>query len=393
MPQLGNGLALGGPRTWWLAPTPSRPIALRVAIGLQSLTYVKRLWRTFDVPLSWGELSKRTFRAISEDNCLGLAAQLAFYFLLALVPALVFVVSLVSYLPADPIQTLMARLNEIAPPGVTEIIRTQLTEIMAGNNGGLLTLGILATLWSSSAAMVAVIDALNSAYDIKEGRPWWKARATAIVLTIALAVFVVISFALIMAGPAIAEWLARQTGVPQVEWIWKIGQWPVVVFLIAVGIGLVYYFAPDAEQEWEWITPGAALATVLWLIASFGFRIYAVNFTDYNETYGSLGGIIVLMMWFYISGLAILVGAELNAEIEHASPHGKSPGEKVPGQKKQLGWLAARTYAARLRGEGPDRRPVKPRPMLPAPKPAPGWLAVSIPLLLTRLFSRRRHHA
>jgi membrane protein len=387
----------------WAMRAPLRPPERRGKIGRRTFSLdgslfalpaaVTRLWRTFNLPLPWGELFKRTFKAFSKDNCLGLAAQLAFYFLLALVPALVFVVALVSYLPADPIQAFMARLGQVAPPGVTDIIRTQLSEILAGNNGGLLTLGILATLWSSSAALVAVIDALNRAYDIDDARPWWKARLTAILLTIALAVFVVISFALIMVGPMAAEWVARQTNIPQVEWIWKIGQWPIVLSLIALGIGLVYYFAPDAEQEWEWITPGAALATILWLIASLGFRLYAVNFTDYNETYGSLGGIIVLMMWFYLSGLAILVGAELNAEIEHASPHGKAPGEKGPGQKRQLGFLAARTHAARLRGEGPDGQPAKPRPMLPAPRPALGWLAVSIPLLLTRLFSRRRHHA
>jgi membrane protein len=351
---------------------------------------VKRIWRTFDIPLSWGQLFKRTYRRIWDDNVLGLAAQLAFYFLLALVPALVFVVALVAYLPADPIQTLMDQLRTVAPPSVTDILRQQLTEIMQGRHGGLLTLSILLALWSSSAAMVAVIDTLNRAYDIEEGRPWWKARLTAILLTVSMAAFVLIAFGLVMAGPPLAEWVASRTGVPQIEWIWKIGQWPLVLLLIALGIGFVYYFAPDAEQEWEWITPGSAVATLLWLVASLGFRIYAVNFTDFNETYGSLGAIIVLMTWFYLSGIALLIGAELNAGIEHASPHGKAPGDKAPGQKKQLGVLAARTHAAQLRGETPDRRPRKAPPMLPEPAPAKGWLALSIPLLLAKFFARRR---
>jgi membrane protein len=354
---------------------------------------VSQLLRTFDVPLAWGELFKRTYHAAMKDGVFGLAAQLAFYFLLALVPALVFVVSLVSLLPADPIQALMQQLSAVAPPSVTKILQDQLTEIMAGDHGGLLTLGILATVWSSSAAMVAIIDTLNRAYDIEESRPWWKARLTAILLTIATAVFVVAAFALVMVGPTVAEWVARQTAIPQIEWVWKIGQWPLVFALVVFGIGLVYYFAPDAEQEWEWVTPGAALATSLWLLASLGFRLYATNLTDFNETYGSLGAIVVLMTWFYLSGVAILIGAEFNAEIEHASPHGKAPGEKVPGQKRQLGYLATRTYTARLRGENPDgtRRPTP--KMLPAPAAPRGWLAVSIPLLLTRIFSRKRRQA
>jgi membrane protein len=353
---------------------------------------VKRLLRTFDVALPWPALFKRTWTAISKGNVMGLAAQLAFYFLLALVPALVFVVSLVSFLPADPIQAMMQQLRAVAPPSVAEILQNQLTEIMAGQHGGLLTLGILATIWSSSAAMVAIIDTLNRAYDIDESRPWWKARLTAVLLTIGTAMFIVIAFGLVMLGPMAAEWVARQTAMPQIEWIWKIGQWPLIFALIVLAIGLVYYFAPDAEQEWEWITPGATLATVLWLLASLGFRLYVTNFTDYNETYGSLGAIVVLMMWFYLSAAAVLIGAEFNAEIEHASPHGKAPGEKVAGQKRQLGWLAAQTYAARLRGENPDR-PRRPVPrLLPAPAAPRGWLAVSIPLLLTRLFARKRRN-
>src|SRR5690606_35617212 len=112
---------------------------------------------------------------------------------------------------------------------------------------------------------------------------------------------------------------------------------------------LVYYFAPDAEQDWEWITPGALVATLLWVAASFGFRIYVANFGSYNESYGTLGGIIVLMLWFYISGLAVLVGAEMNAEIEHASPYGKDAGEKVRGEKKKIGWAARRAWEDRRR--------------------------------------------
>ena len=169
------------------------------------------------------------------------------------------------------------------------------------------------------------------------------ANVHAIVLTIGIAAFAVTAFGLVMIGPTLAERLASQLGLaPAVATIWKLVQWPVAFGLIALGIALLNYFGPDAEQDWEWITPGAVLATALWLLASIGFKVYVTRFSDYNATYGSLGGVIVLMLWLYITGIAILTGAEMNAEIEHASPYGKDPGEKVPGEKKKLGAAAAR---------------------------------------------------
>jgi membrane protein len=153
------------------------------------------------------------------------------------------------------------------------------------------------------------------------------------------------------------------------------------------------YFGPDADQDWAWVTPGAVLATLLWLLASLAFKFYVANFANYNETYGSLGGIIILMLWFYITGLAILAGAEMNAEIEHASPHGKNPGEKVPGQRKKLGARAARAFAE-AGGEGAAYPPVGPAPR-PAPavgRPATGVARYfpGIPVFLVTWFMRRR---
>jgi membrane protein len=322
----------------------------------------------FAIPISWGELLKRTAKEFSADNCLGLAAQLAYYCLLALVPALVFVIALTSFFPAGVIDQLIASVASIAPAEMTELLRTQFQSIAAGNNGGLLTFGFLMALWSSSAAIVSVTDALNRAYDIEEARPWWKVRLTAILLTIALAILVLVSLTLVIAGPSIAEWLADRTGLGSVfTWTWKILQWPLVFVLVSTGLGLINYFAPDADQDWVWISPGAVLGTALWLVASLAFKFYVANFSDYNATYGSLGGIIVLMLWFYISGLAVLAGAEMNAEIEHASPYGKDPGEKVPGQRKMLGARAARAYEARRKGTprpaAPAARPYRPEPV------------------------------
>src|SRR4029077_13744014 len=134
---------------------------------------------------------------------------------------------------------------------------------------------------------------------------------------------------------------------PAFAWTWKILQWPVIFLLVTLAVALIYYYAPDAVQEWVWITPGSLLATTLWLLISLGFKFYVAHFASYNATYGAIGGVIVLMLWFYLSGLAVLVGAELNAEIEHASPYGKDPGERVAGEKKAIGSLAERTWQGR----------------------------------------------
>jgi membrane protein len=314
--------------------------------------------QTFHIPLTWGELFKRTLNEANKDNVLGLAAQLAFYFLLALVPALVFMVALLSFLPGEMLKSMVDALAAFAPPAVVEIVQAQLADLAEGGHTGLLTFGLAMALWSSSAAMVSIIDSLNRAYDIDEERPFWKVRLTAIGLTLALAIFIIVAFGLVMFGPMLAEQLAAQLGLGAAfEWGWKILQWPVVFVLIVIAVGLLYYFAPNAEQDWEWVTPGAVVATVLWIVASLGFRFYLGNFADYNETYGALGGVIVLMLWFYISGLAMVFGAEMNAEIEHASPHGKDPGEKVPGEKKKIGAAGARAYEERQRQrrDAPER--------------------------------------
>jgi membrane protein len=302
--------------------------------------------RAFRVPITWYELFKRTAREVMADNCLGLAAQLAYYFFLALFPALLFLVAVISFIPVTGLlEAVTAMLQRIAPSEVLEIVREQLKKIASDKSSGLLTLGMLGTIWSTSSGMTAIIDTLNQAYDIQESRPWWKVRLTAVGLTIALAIFIVLSLALVLVGPTLAEKVALWAHMgPVFEWTWKIVQWPFVFALVTLGVALVYYFAPDAEQDWVFITPGSILATTLWLLISLIFKFYIANFTSYTATYGIIGGAIVLMLWFYVSALAVLVGAEINAEIEHASPYGKEPGEKVMGEKKKIGFAAERAW-------------------------------------------------
>jgi len=323
----------------------------------------------FDMTLSWRELLKRTFNETMKDDAQGLASQLAYYFFLALFPALLCLLAIASFFPLQNFtDDVLKLLGPFAPREAVDIIRQEMVKIAEGNHGGLLTIGLLGALWSSSSAMVSMIGAMNRTYDITEGRPWWRVRLVAIALTIGLSVLIVASAALIVAGPELADALARHFAFGAVfVWTWKILQWPFAFAMVVAAIGLIYYFAPDAEQDWVWITPGSLVATTLWLLGSLAFRFYAVNFGNYEATYGAVGGVILLLLWFYLSGLVIVIGSEMNAEIEHSSPWGKAPGEKVPGQKKKIGVAAARAYHDRG-GAAPDVSAV---PQSPPPVFAP----------------------
>jgi membrane protein len=309
-----------------------------------------------ELPIGWWDLIKRTVSESIKDDIQSLAAQQAYYFFFALFPALLTLISIASFFPIENlIDDTTAALGGVVPKDIITIINTQLGEISTSGTGGILTFGFLLTLWSSSAAMVAMTTTLNKAYDILEERPWWKVRLTAIALTIGMAFFILTSVTLVIAGPTFAEQLATRMQLGEAfKWTWWVLQWPLVLALVATGFAIIYYFAPDAEQEWVWITPGSVLATLTWLVVSLGLKYYITNVASYNETYGAVGGVIVLLLWFWLSGLAILIGAEFNAEIEHASPYGKDVGEKVPGEKKKIGVLAERAFEGRMaRGQVP----------------------------------------
>ena len=299
----------------------------------------------FEKHLDWTELARRTIKDSIEDDVPGIAAQLAYYFFLALFPALLFLVALASFFPLYNFSDqLMRLLAPVAPVEIVNLLRDQLTSLSNSGDAGLMSIGLLMALWSSSAAMVSVIDAMNRAYDIEDSRPWWKRRLVAIGLTIGLSLFILTSFGLIVAGPWLANFLGREFGLaPALHPGVENPAVAVVMLLASTGFGLVYYFAPDAEQEWVWITPGALTATMLWFLASLAFRFYVVNFGNYQDAYGTLGAIILTLLWFYITGLAMVAGAELSAEIHRVSPWGKT-GPTIVGQRKRLGLAASREW-------------------------------------------------
>jgi membrane protein len=307
-------------------------------------------------PIGWRELLKRTVRETQRDDVPDLAAQLAYYFFLALFPALLCLIALASLFPLEHLIDDVTRLLEpVAPAEMVTIIRQQLLRISQSDSAGLFSLGLLGAIWSSSAAMVALMGAVNRAYGITDGRPWWKRRLTAVLLTVGLAFFVLISFTLVIAGPEIAGALARRLGLGAAfTTVWTLLQWPVAFAFVAAGIGIIYAVAPDADQERVWITPGSILATLLWILGSLGFRFYVVNFGSYEATYGAIGGVILLMLWFYLTGLVIIVGAEMNAEIDHASPWYAASVATAPGARRKIGRAAARAFRSAQSVRRPD---------------------------------------
>ena len=268
-------------------------------------------------------LSVRALRAavaeFQRDDALGLAAQLAFYLILALFPFLLVLVSLMGTFSSPELaEQVLGYFREVTPQQVYEIIDSYLHDIIAGNRPapGLFSVGLIIALWSASGAFAALINALNKAYDVEETRPFWKVRGIALLMTLGLSVMIIIGVLLLVAGPLIGRGLADLLGLGEVfTLVWNVVQWPVALSLMVFTVALLYYFAPDAGQPFRWITPGGLIGVLLWVLASVIFRFYVSNFGSYDATYGSIGAVIVLLLYLYISSLTILFGAELNATL------------------------------------------------------------------------------
>lgn len=307
--------------------------------------------------LTWKKLATRIWNEISKDDVFGRAAQLSYYFLLALFPLLIVLVTLLGYFAETGSKlrdSLLGYLGDVMPPTATALVQTTLEEISKQKGGGKLSFGILAALWAASNGMGAISETLNIAYNVEETRPWWKTRLITVGLTVALGVLILTALTLIFGGGKIADLLAATYGFSQVFTLtWKIAQWPIVLFFILLAFSLIYYFAPDLkDQDWKWVSPGSVIGVALWLLVSFGFRLYLHFFDSYSATYGSLGALIIMMLWFYLTGAAILIGGEINSEIENAAaeagePDAKERGEKSPDEFEKKGKTKGKRSKAR----------------------------------------------
>jgi membrane protein len=291
--------------------------------------------------LTWKQLGQRVWTEFNDDDILDRAAALSYYFLGAMFPLLLVLFSILGLLAATGgqiRQSIMQYASTVLPSTANGLVQQTLKQIMNASGGGKISFGLLLSLWSASAGVVGMMSALNVVYDIREQRSFVRVRSTAIGLTIAVSILIVLGLTLTLYGGTIAEYLGSHLGLSSVFVIaWKIVQWPVVLVSLLVSFSLLYYFGPSLrDQKWEWITPGSVMGLALWLIASIAFKIYLNHFNSYSSTYGSLGAVIILMIWLYVSGIAFLLGAEINTEIEHAAAeHGdreaKARGEIAPG--------------------------------------------------------------
>ncbi|HYG98124.1 MAG TPA: YihY/virulence factor BrkB family protein [Terriglobales bacterium] len=288
--------------------------------------------------LTWKQLGKRTWSETNSDDVFSRAAGLAFYFMLAIFPGLFFLVSLFGIVAqgnSELQNNLMRYISSVMPGDAAGLVSRTLQEIIQSSSGTKLWLGLLGALWSASAGISALMDMLNITYDVKEGRAFWKKRLLAIGLTIAVAVLTLGALVLILYGGRIAEGMFGTVGLGSVfAWVWKVAQWPAAISFVVLAYAIMYYAGPDVKQrKWYWITPGAVIGVSLWLLASFAFRLYLNFFNSYSQTYGALGGVIILMLWLYVTALAILIGSEANSEIEHAAAEHGEVEAKAPGQK------------------------------------------------------------
>jgi len=272
---------------------------------------------------------KQTIKEFFADDMTTYAAALAYQVLFALFPFLIFLITLLGFIDrADFFDWVRTQMQFLLPQDSMKVVDQVIVQLRQPQRT-LLSMGVIVALWTASSAVRATMNALNVAYDVPEGRPAWKLYPLSIIYTIGVAAMLIAAALLLTVGPEAVEWLTRMVGLDQIfAAIWAWLRWPVAIFLLCLAVAVVYYVAPDAEQDFRFITPGATLAVFVWIIASLGFKYYVGNFADYNATYGSIGTIVVLLLFFFISSAIMLFGAELNAVIEHNAPEGKKPGEK-----------------------------------------------------------------
>jgi membrane protein len=268
-------------------------------------------------------LGKQVGKSVSEDDLSGQSAELAYYFFLALFPLLIFLISVLGYFAAAGTQIrtdLMANLARAVPSSASQLVDKTLNEVIKARGSGKVIIGALAALWSASSGMSAVIETLNRAYHVKETRSYVRQKLTSIALTIASSALVIFAIVLVTYGGKLADVVAAHVGIGvALVYLWKIVQWPVLLGAMLLAFALVYYFGPNLEEpHWTWISPGAAAGLIIWLAASFAVRVYLHFFNSYSNTYGSLAGVAILMLWLYVSGFALLLGGEVNSAIAHA---------------------------------------------------------------------------
>jgi membrane protein len=263
---------------------------------------------------------QRSWTCLTEGDLTGRAAQLAYYFFFSLFPGLVAASSVIGLVATSGrafSDRLLAYLGSVIPPSAYEVVADTFNQTAHASSGGKLILGTAVALWSASAGTAAIQDALNCVYRVKERRPYWRARLEAVGLTVLVGTLLIVALTALLGGDLIASYLIGHLKLPLLFTILsRLLSWPIAFEVISVAFALMYYAAPDIKhRRWRWITPGSFTGILLWLAVSLGLRVYLHFFNSFSVTYGSLGAVIVLLLWFYLSGLSLLLGAQINVVI------------------------------------------------------------------------------
>ncbi|MFC6646593.1 YihY/virulence factor BrkB family protein [Granulicella cerasi] len=277
--------------------------------------------------LSLKDVFTRTGKSFLNDNLLSRAAELGYYFLFALFPTLISASSILGLAAQHASQIYVQLLNYLAlivPPSAYEMVIDTFKQTTAASTGGKVVLGIVAALWSASVGFSAIQDGMNTVYKVKETRPYWKARGSAMLVTLLLSLLVTLMLAVLLGADIGGKASLHHFSVHR--WVGyllfgliHITTWVVTISLLILLFSTIYYFAPDLKaKRWHWLTPGSAIGILTWIVASIGLRVYLHYFNTYTVTYGSLGAVIILLTWFYVTGLTLLLGAEVNSEVQAA---------------------------------------------------------------------------
>jgi membrane protein len=284
---------------------------------------------------AWPGVLKRTMREFNGDHLTDLAAALTYYGVLAIFPMLVVIVSLVGLLGHSVTQSLIENLSAVAPGTAKQIFTSAIRNIQStrGTAGVLFVVGLAAAMWSASGYVAAFMRASNVVWDVEEGRPFYKTLPVRLAVTLITVVLLTASAAAVVFTGSLASKLGNLIGVGSTAvQIWDIAKWPILALIVVLILAILYYAGPNVRQPgFRWVTPGGIVAVVLWIVASAAFAFYVANFSSYNKTYGALASVVIFLVWLWITNIAILLGAELNAEIERGRQiEGGHPAEREP---------------------------------------------------------------
>lgn len=280
--------------------------------------------------------SKRLIKALGafiEDDMLTFAAALSYQVFFSIFPFIIFLVALLGSLRIPGFfDWLLSQAQLVLPEQAAGVVEQAVEQIEGQASGSLLSFGLVLALWSASAAVRMITNALNKAYNVQEDRPVWKTYPLSVVYTLLLAVAIIVAIALMLIGPQIVEWLAQQIGLGAVfVAVWNWLRIPVAILLLMTVVAFIYYLLPNVDLPFRFITPGSVLAVIAWIAASLGFSYYVNTFANYSATYGSLGAIIVLLFYFFISAVVLLFGAEMNAQIYYRFAEGEEDNARGEG--------------------------------------------------------------